>query len=230
MKAATSKPKPEQGKDGFSARYWEENYSDLDEMDGIANARAHAQYLKGLFDLEYIDISSIVDLGAGLGYISKELVDIFKPYRFDAIEPSFPAYQKLVDNWKTIVPIKSTQATVSPINIAQWCEKVKKDKFTYDLGVCNSVLQYLGKSELEKNIPILAKHCRFLYLAVPTSLELKRQREEIHFTDRYAYRRSKKFYTQLLRPHFTFVSARLLESKHFFDAKTTFFSDLLYRF
>lgn len=222
--------KPELGKDGFSQRYWQENYSDLDEMDGIANARAHALYLKGLFDLEYIDISTIVDLGAGLGFIAKEMVDVFKPYRFDAIEPSMPAYQKLVEKWKSIVPIQSTQASVSPINITQWCEQVKKNKFVYDVGVCNSVLQYLSKSELEKSIPTLAKHCRYLYLAVPTSLELKRQREEIKFTDHYAFRRPKKFYMQLLRPHFTFVSARLLESKYFFDAKSTFFSDLLYRF
>lgn len=222
--------KREEGGDGFGEQYWLENYSDLEEMDGIANAKAHANYLKALFDLEYIDISSIVDLGAGLGRIAQEVVRLFKPYRFDAIEPSFFAYKKLSNNWSTIVPIRSTQAKLQQININQWCDQVKKNKMVFDLGLCNSVLQYLSEDELKKAVPLLAKHCRYLYLAVPTSLELKRQRDEIEFNDRFAYRRSKAFYVEILKPHFTFVSARLLESKKYFDSKTTHFSDLLYRF
>jgi phenylalanyl-tRNA synthetase alpha subunit len=61
-------------------------------------------------------------------------------------------------------------------------------------------------------------------------VELGRQVSELDFKDEYAIHRSREKYQRLLRPHFTFVSARVLESKSFFDEESTHFTDLLYRF
>jgi hypothetical protein len=88
----------------------------------------------------------------------------------------------------------------------------------------------LSDKELKEIIPILAKRIKYLYLTVPTNVELGRQVSELDFKDEYAIHRTREKYQKLLKPHFTFVSARVLESKHHFDEESTVFTDLLYRF
>ena len=61
-------------------------------------------------------------------------------------------------------------------------------------------------------------------------MELARQVEDLDFKDQYATHRTREQYQKLLRPHFTFVSSRVLESKHFYNEETTYFTDLLYRY
>ena len=61
------------GRKGFSKEYWDVNYADPEEMDNIVNAKEHAQYLKAIIGLEYVDISSVVDLGFGLGFLFEEV-------------------------------------------------------------------------------------------------------------------------------------------------------------
>jgi len=92
------------------------------------------------------------------------------------------------------------------------------------------VFQYLTDKELKEIIPVLSKRIKFLYLTVPTNVELGRQVSELEFKDEYAIHRTREQYQKLLRPHFTFVSARVLESKHFFNEETTPFTDLLFRY
>jgi pyridoxamine-phosphate oxidase len=60
--------------------------------------------------------------------------------------------------------------------------------------------------------------------------ELERQVEELEFCDQYAYKRSRATYQRLIRKHFTFVSARVLESKFHFKEDNTALTDLLFRF
>lgn len=218
-------PKNEQG---FSKAYWDQNYSDPSTMDGIANAKEHAKYLSSLLNLEYIDISSIIDLGAGYGNLFKELLREFKPYKAYAIEPSHYAYTKL--SQKKLNAVASTKLKIERKSIQEWLSSEQRQWNKFDLAVCNSVFQYLSKADLEASLPILSRRVKYLYLTVPTDKELRRQVAEINFHDTWAYQRSRTWYLKQLRPYFTFVSSRVLESKFYFDEESTFFTDLLYRF
>lgn len=216
------------GANGFSKEYWDVNYSEPEEMDNIVNAKEHAEYMKAIFGLEYIDISSVIDLGFGLGILFKEVLKTFKPYRAYGIEPSEHAF--LQASKKKLSPTESTKLTLENIDLVTWAKKeMKKDK-TYDLGICTSVFQYLSDEEIEFILPIMAKRIRYLYFSVPTNLELKRQVEDLEFKDEYAIHRTREKYLKMIRPHFTFISSRLLESKVHFDDESTSFTDLLFRF
>lgn len=217
----------ESGASGFSDSYWSENYSKLDEMDGVGNADAHASTLKNTFDLELVDISSIIDYGMGPGFLFQAILKKFIPFKAIGIEPSAYAY-KMVQK-RDISPVESTKLKIMKLDILNFCLKNKNLK-RFDLGICTSVFQYLDEAEIDTVLPIMAKHIKYLYFSVPTNKELKRQREELDFNDRYAYKRSKVWYQKKIKKYFTFVSLRLLESKAHFNEDTTFFTDLLFRF
>ncbi len=218
----------ESGANGFSKEYWDVNYEDASDMDGIGNAKEHVGYIKYLFGMEYIDISSIIDLGFGLGHLFEALLDEFKPYKAHGIEPSAHVFD--IVKKREINKIQSTKFKLEKTDIVTWCERNKDTKKSFDLAVCTSVFQYLTDEELEYCLPILANRAKYLYLTVPTDKELDRQIEDLEFKDEYAIRRSRTKYQKMLKPHFTFISSRLLESKVYFDETNTNFTDLLYRF
>lgn len=218
----------EKGSAGFSDRYWEVNYSESEEMDGIGNAAEHAEYLKHLFGLEFIDISSVLDLGAGLGHLFEAVLKTFMPYKAMAIEPSDFAYKAL--SQRSLKPVESTRLELLQMDLRTWASKGGKFNKHFDLTLCTSVLQYLEEDEIDELLPILSERTKYLYLTVPTDVELARQREDLDFDDQYAIPRTRAWYQKKLKPHFTFVAHRLLESKVHFDERTTFFTDLLYRF
>ena len=220
----------ELGAEGFSDSYWEENYSEPDEMDGIVNATQHAKYIKAFFDVEYIDISSIIDLGFGLGHIFEEVMKEFIPYRAMGVEPSEYAYKEVKK--RGVSPCESTKLTLKQWDLVKWAESVesKKSAKWFDLGLCTSVFQYLTDEELKAVIPVMSKQMKYLYLSVPTDYELKRQVEDLEFKDRFAIHRTKKQYLKLLEPHFTIIGNRVLESKFHFDEESTHFTDYLFRF
>lgn len=220
------KPK-KKGAIGFGQEYWAQNYEVPEEMDGIGNASEHVLYIKSVFGLEYIDISSIIDFGFGLGHLFEALLSEFKPYKAWGIEPSSYAFEKVAA--RNISPTPSTKFKLENIDLLTWCRASQKVK-CFDLGVCTSVLQYLTRQELEEVIPIISSRVKYLYLSVPTDKELDRQIEDLDFLDEYAVRRSRLYYQKLLRKNFTFVSSRLLESKNFFNEENTFFTDVLFRF
>lgn len=211
----------------FDKAYWDANYSEPMTMDCIGNAKQHVRYLQSLLSLELIDVSSIVDFGFGYGYLFQAMMKAFIPYRACGIEPSLFAFEKA--SKRKLSPVESTKLTLYNESIEKWCERADHSKNRFDLGICTSVLQYLSADEIKKIVPVMAKRVKYLYLTVPTDKELKRQREELLFDDKYALRRSKKFYYNLLSPHFTIVSNKVWESKSYFNEETTFFTDLLYR-
>lgn len=226
------KVKEKLGAIGFSKEYWDVNYKDADEMDNIVNAREHADYLKAILSLEYVDVSSVIDLGFGLGVLFKEVLNRFQPYRAHGIEPSVHPFELM--SKKKLTSIESTKLTLENIDLVSWAKKAiksesKKEK-TFDLGLCTSVFQYLSDEEIEFILPIMAQRIRYLYFSVPTNLELKRQVTDLEFKDEYAIHRTREKYLKMLRPHFTFVSSRLLESRVHFNDDTTNFTDLLFRF
>jgi len=178
--------------------------------------------------LEYIDISSVIDFGFGLGHLFESILKEFLPFKAEGIEPSSFAFEKVKE--RKIKPVMSTKLALFNIDLVTWAKKQNLKQKYFDLGICTSVFQYLSDDELEFIIPIMAQKVKYLYLTVPTNKELDRQIEELKFEDKYAIRRSKTKYQKILREHFTFVGRRLLESKYHFDEETTFFTDLLFRF
>ena len=223
-KRETNKEGIKRGENGFSEEYWVDNYSDPESMDCIGNVKEHFNYLSSLFSLEMIEIRSMVDLGFGLGAMIKEGRKKLSITRVCGVEPSPHAFE-IMQNWKKKYGIKNV--TLKNMGMVEWLEKAKG---RYDLGLCNSVLQYLTTKEMEVAIPLLAKRVKYLYLTVPTDLELDFQIRDHQFKDYYAQRRSRSFYQKVLKRDFTFISNRLLESRHFFDEETTLFTNLLYRF
>jgi len=215
------------GAKGFSQAYWEANYAAPEEMDGIGNVTDHVGYMKHLFAMEFIDISSIIDYGFGLGHLFEEVLKLFIPYRAQGIEPSEFAYQNVVQ--RDIRHVASTKLKLEKIDLVSWCQKSSPSK-RFDLGLCTSVLQYLSDAECEYVIESMAEQVKYLYLTVPTDRELDQQIADLNFKDDYAIRRSRTKYLKFIKPHFTFVSSRLLESKVHFDTASTHFTDLLFRF
>ena len=213
----------EQGHNGFSDCYWQENYANLDEMDGIYNARDHAQYIKSIFTLDQIRIRSIADLGFGLGHLFAATLDTLKPYKSLGLEPSKSAFSqasRLLDRHRP---------TLLNCDLIRWCQDPAQHK-RFDLGLCTSVLQYLSDEELAIVMPTLSLRFKYLYITVPTTAEQQRFIDEYNFIDHYAYSRSQQQYLDLLQPHFTIVSSRILESKSFFSEKTSDFTETLFRF
>lgn len=212
----------------FDKSYWDKNYSDPMSMDGIGNAKEHVRYLESFFNVEHVDISTVIDLGFGYGHLFREMLKTFKPHMARGIEPSPYAFKKV--KLDKLRPVPSTDLKLYEEDLITWCKSNRKNETKFDLGICTSVFQYLSDKDLKVIIPILAKRVKYLYLTVPTDLELKRQIEELDFKDEYAIHRSREKYQKLLRPHFTFVSSRVLESKSYFDDESTHFTDLLFRY
>lgn len=212
----------------FNKTYWDKNYSDPMSMDGIGNAREHVQYLKAYLAIEHVDISSVVDLGFGYGHLFREMLKAFIPHLAVGIEPSEYVFKKAKPD--KLRPVASTELKLYQEDLLTWCRTDRKKQNKFDLGICTSVFQYLNDKELKEIIPVLSKRIKFLYLTVPTNIELGRQVSELEFKDEYAIHRTREQYQKLLKPHFTFISSRILESKAFFDEESTPFTDLLYRF
>ena len=213
---------------GFTKEYWDENYSEPKTMDCIGNATEHAKYLKSVFALEHIDISSIIDFGFGLGHLFQKTMKTFLPYKACGIEPSSYAFEKATK--RKLKPVESTKLKLYQESIEQWCGRSDSSKNQYDLGICTSVFQYLTNEQLDFIIPILSQRVKYLYLTVPTDKELDKQVSELDFYDRFALKRPRDFYYKKMKGHFTCVSNKVWESNFYFNEETTFFSDLVYRY
>lgn len=211
----------------FDKTYWDKNYSDPMSMDGIGNAKEHTRYLKSFLAVEHVEITSIVDLGFGYGHLFREMMKTFIPYKAVGIEPSPYAFKKVKPD--KLRPVDSTDLKLYQEDLVTWCRTKRKDN-EFDLAICTSVFQYLTDKELKEVLPVIAKRVKYLYLTVPTDVELGRQVSELEFKDEYAIHRTREKYHKMIKPHFTFISSRILESKSFFDEESTSFTDLLYRF
>ena len=211
----------------FDKTYWDKNYSDPMSMDGIGNAKEHTQYLLSYLAVEHVDVSTIIDLGFGYGHLFREMLRAFKPHMARGIEPSPYAFKKV--KLDKLRPVPSTDLKLYEEDLLTWCRSNRKGETKFDLGICTSVFQYISDKDLKFILHILAKRIKYLYLTVPTDLELGRQVSDLDFKDEYAIHRSRAKYLKLLTPHFTIVSSRILESKHYFNEETTPFTDLLFR-
>ncbi|MBL7665076.1 MAG: class I SAM-dependent methyltransferase [Bacteriovoracaceae bacterium] len=209
----------------FRKDYWRENYSDIQTMDGIYNAKEHAEYVHSLLALHEFSIKSMVDIGFGYGYLLNEFIKKFKLQKVLGIEPSEHAYKYATQKVLKKLPKK---VKLENLSIAEWC--VTNDDIVYDFGICNSVFQYLKDEEVAKVVPYLAQKIKHLYFTVPTDREYERILKNFDFHDRFAIQRPKEFYWEILAPHFTVVSNRFLESKVHFTEEDSPFSEFFYRF
>ncbi len=217
------------GVSGFDETYWTENYSDPVSMDCVGNATEHANYLKYLLELEYVDVSRVVDFGFGMGWLFREMLKVFLPHTAYGIEPSSWMFN-IVKNKVNLKVVRSMNVKIEKMDILTWCKSHSKNHDIFDLGICTSVFQYLSDAEIEKVLPVMARKVKYLYFTVPTNKELDRQIHELEFKDVYAIRRSRSKYLKMISPYFAFVSSRLLESKVHFDGSSTAFTELLFRF
>lgn len=211
----------------FDSEYWKQNYSEPETMDGIGNAKQHVNYLKSFFELELVDVSSVIDFGFGYGYLFQKMLKAFLPYKACGLEPSTFAFDKARS--RKLRPVESMKLELLNESIEAWCARKESKKHRYDLGICTSVFQYLPDENLEKILPIMAQRVKYLYLTVPTDKELDRQISDLDFKDTYALRRSREYYREVIGKHFTNISSKLWESKHYFDEESTLFTELLYR-
>jgi hypothetical protein len=211
----------------FDKQYWDENYSVPESMDGICNAKDHIKYLQSFFALEHIDISSIIDFGFGHGVLFKKMMKAFIPYKACGIEPSEYIFNKTIK--KKLKPVESTKLELLNEDLLTWCRRADSKKLSFDLGICTSVFQYIETKDLKEIIEVLSRRVKYLYLTLPTDIELERQVDDIQFYDRYAKRRTQRQYLKLIKPHFAIVGSRILESRVWFDERTTHCTDLLFR-
>lgn len=193
----------------FNQKYWDSMYAEDDEsiIDGIDNAKEHARYLKSILDLSEVFVESIGDFGFGKGILLREVVKKFKPKQIIAIDPSREANDKL----KKQLWIQKYSCNIEQTTLENFKEsKIKKP---LDLGICNSIFQYISNNDVTPAFEKLAQLCKYVYFSVPTKVDYEYMKNELDFIDPYAYVRNKKFYTKAISPYFTIVSHNLLESK-----------------
>jgi SAM-dependent methyltransferase len=205
----------------FSEEYWEKMYAPEKDViiDGQDNSVQHANYLKSSFDLAGIQIDSIVDIGCGKGILLNAMLKKFSTKHIHAYEPSQFMYEFLkTRKWYF-------QAKPSIYNLGLQDIQFKR---TFDLGICNSIFQYIPDSEVSACFKKLASSIRYLYFAVPTTEDYKVMKSDVHFQDKDAKSREKKFYLEKLSPYFSIISMNILESKIL--VKDSNFTFELYRF
>ena len=216
------------GARGFPADYWEANYSHPELMDGIQNAASHADYLSAFFALSQVEIRSLADFGFGPAVMLRAMIERFRPYKVIAIEPSSWAFQRVLAH--PLSGPTNMRVALEQTDLVSWARHPDHPRRRADLGICTSVLQYLGDSEILEVLPVLSRRVRFLYLTVPTDIDLDRQIAEEQFHDPWAIRRSREVYRAWLAPHFAFVSSRILESRTHYNDRSTPCDELLFRF
>lgn len=217
------------GAAGFPRQYWDENYAKPEIMDGVYNARRKALALRALLDAEYYEVETLADFGFGLGYLLQQMIDVFMPQRVVGLEPSHYIYE--LAQQQPLTTVESIEIELKNVDLLTWCQSPQEwDEQPFDLAICTSVFQYLSDWEIEQALPVLARRVKYLYFNVPTDREFAYQKEELDFADRYAISRSQADYLDMLNGHFTIVSNSVLESNIHFDEKSTYFSDLLFRF
>jgi 2-polyprenyl-3-methyl-5-hydroxy-6-metoxy-1,4-benzoquinol methylase len=176
-------------------------------IDGVDNAKEHAKYLKSALTLGEIQVVSIGDFGFGKGILLKEMAKEFKPKRIIAIDPSKEANDKLKkQKWIKQFSLSVQRTTLEELNES----KIKKP---LDLGICNSIFQYIPTNKVSFAFAKLSRLCKYVYFSVPTKVDYEYMKKELDFIDPYAHVRDKKFYLKSISPHFTIVSLNLLESK-----------------
>lgn len=202
----------------FSKEYFQKMYAKESYIDGDFNAREHAKYLASLFSLMELDVSKIVDFGFGKARLLYELNKYLKPKYVEACDISNYALERLKEKeWSKSWVLK------------EGAIHTFRSRHLFDLGICNSVLQYVNQEHLEESVATMAKCSRYLYLHVPTSEDYQVFKSQLDFEDPYAIQRPNEEYRKLIKKYFHIVAYGMLESKMHREKETPFI-DSFYRF
>ncbi|GBF51956.1 methyltransferase domain protein [Leptospira ryugenii] len=205
------KPKPGLGKNGqsFGETYWKDIYGSGLDVDGSYNAKQHAAYLKSLFSLMEIPVYRICDFGFGKAHLLKEFVKAFSPVKVYAVDASREAYLDLLKkDWVK----HSDRFDIQNTSLEEF--KIPKlEREPVELGICNSVLQYLPDQAIPSVVEKLGKYCNYLYFTVPTTEDYKEMKSELGFVDPFAFSRSKQKYRKWIAKDFEVVGYNVLQSK-----------------
>jgi len=203
--------------------YWSRFYGDRYCIDGDFNAKEHARYVRSLLDLVGYTVQSIGDYGFGKGKLLYEFYKAFRPVRIVAVEP----HEERVKDLRKKKWIQNSHIQIYQSNLEDFNPKYLS--YTpLDLGICNSVLQYVEDRKLETILERLARFNKLLYVAVPTQNDYIRMKKELGFNDPYARARPLKVYRRLFSKYFWFVGLNLLESRY--NIEPTRFEAELYKF
>lgn len=195
----------------FEKEYWETLYVEDEDsvIDGLFNSNSHAKYAKSLFDLVDYKISTLCDIGFGLGFMLRDFCKVFKPKFVLGLEPSLYCIEKLQKHtW-----YKKLNIVVINNTFQNWDASFYK-KEPFDLTIINSVIQYFPNETLEADIRKLSEISKFVYLTIPTEKDYMVMKRELNFIDPYANSRKGEVYKKLFSKYFHFVSYNVLESKH----------------
>ena len=185
----------------FNARYYSKWYgsSEIDARQYIADNAAR-------FVLAYIahmdaDVSTVLDLGCGLGLWKKALRKHGGGMRYTGVEFSSHLCEKF--GWK------------------QGDVRTFASKRPFDLVICQAVLQYLPDAECEQAVDNLARLSRqFLYLEVLTAGDAHEICAE-EGTDFQVHVREAKWYAARLGKHFVNLGGGLYAKpamrQHFYE-------------
>ncbi|TGL88349.1 class I SAM-dependent methyltransferase [Leptospira congkakensis] len=199
------------GKNGkkFDDSYWSDIYGNGLDVDGSYNAKQHAEYLKALFQLMEIPVYKMADFGFGKGILLREMVKTFSPVKVYAVDASKEAFEDLKKkDW-----VKRSDKFHLYNESLETFKLSKLEKEPVELGICNSVIQYLPDSMIPGVLEKIAKYCNYLYFTVPTNEDYTVMKEEMSFSDPYAFSRSKKKYQKWISRDFEIVGYNLLQSK-----------------
>ena len=165
----------------FDERYYSKWYeADLDTRQYIADKAA--RFVLGYIDHMDATVSTVLDLGCGLGLWKKALLKHDRRLRYTGVEFSSHLCRKL--GWE-----QGDVCTYAPGR-------------TFDLVICQAVLQYLPDDECAQAIANLARLARsFLYLEVLTAADAKEICAE-DGTDFDVHAREARWYARELAKHF----------------------------
>jgi 2-polyprenyl-3-methyl-5-hydroxy-6-metoxy-1,4-benzoquinol methylase len=154
----------------------------------------------GTFVCSYLDhldveVSRVLDVGCGIGLWRDVITEHYPEARYTGIEVS--EYLCRTRGWK--------QASVVDY----------KSRSTFDLVICQGVLQYLNENEARSAIANLAKLTKgAMFLEVLTSEDWENNCDR-SVTDNQCFLREAAWYSSRLSRHFTNCGGGVYLSKHF---------------
>ena len=176
----------------FFRRFYEESATSvISEDDVFRRATFVLAYLAHL----RVHVHSVLDAGCGTGLWKHALHDIDESIEYTGIDPS--EYMCRTHGW--------TQSTVADY----------RPRRKFDLVICQDVMQYMDRDEVDRSFANIARLCRgALYFDVPTSDDIADGYLDMRKTDRRIHVRSAAWYRKKLKKDFVnagggvFVTAR----------------------